>query len=194
MNHLEIFVCCPCLCFQSDPFPCPCAWEVRNHQILHPQRRSSCHTSSSSLHHPSFSRSLYPAFCLPLCLCCGRYRGFFDGRVTCLPLWTHSCPSLTASQASPVLISCRPLVCLTCLPSFSWTPDSSPVCASPSWAAYLAYHLSCPPSPTSPRGLDNPRGQGAAAERTLGGSPLPASSVGESRFCCGFCISMCHAL
>lgn len=72
------------------------------------------------------------------------------------------------------------------LTSFS---DSSPVCASPAWAAYLAYHLSCPPSPTSPPGLDNPQAQGAAAERTLGGFLPPASSVGESRFCCGFCIS-----
>lgn len=190
MNHLEIFVCCPSLCFQSNPVPCPCAWGVRNHQILHPQRRSSCHTSSS-LHHPSFSRSLYPAFCLPLCLCCGCYRGSFDGRVTCLPLWTPSCPSWIASQASLVLISCHHLVCLACLPSFS---DSSPVCASPAWAAYLAYHLSCPPSPTSPPGLDNPQAQGAAAERTLSGFLPPASSVGESRFCCGFCISKCRAL
>lgn len=112
----KTFVCCPSLCFQSNPVPCPCAWGVRNRQILHPQRRSSCHTSSSSLHHPSFSHSLYPAFCLPLCLCCGCYHGSFDGRVTCLPLWTPSCPSWIASQASLVLISCHPLVCLACLP------------------------------------------------------------------------------
>lgn len=194
MNHLEICVYCPSLCFQTIPSPCPCAWGVRSHQIFHPQRRDSCHTSSSSHHHLFFSHSLYPVVCLLLCLFCGQYHDFLDGRVTCPPLWTRFCPSLTASQVSLVLISCHPLVCLACLPSFSWTPDNSPVCAAPSWAAFLAYHLSCPPLSTSRPGPDNPQGRDAAAGRPLGGSRLPASSVGEFHFCFGFYISMCPAL